>query len=274
MTDDWQRDETRRERAARIDTTVPNFARVGDYLRGGRNNFEADRKAAHALIAAAPVLGTIGPATRAFHQRVVRYLAGQAGIGQFLDIGAGLAITGNTHEIAQEIDPRCRVVYVDSDPMVLSHARALMRSAPPGATSFIDADARDPGAILAGAGQALDFGQPVAVMLMSTLAFVEDAAAVAGLVSALARAVPSGSHLALYHLASDLDPAVPLAARRLAQWPSLRVTPRSRDEIAGLVAALEPLPPGLVPICDWRPAPGDPELDAVVPYYGVVARKR
>ncbi len=274
VTDDWQHDETRREKAARIDASVPNFARVSDYLRGGRNNFEADRKAAHALIAAAPVLRTIGPAVRAYHQRVVRYLAGEAGIRQFLDIGAGLAISGNTHEIAQSIDACCRVVYVDSDPMVLSHARALMRSAPAGATSTVDADIADPAAIVAGAEQTLDFGRPAAIMLMSTLAFVEDTAAAAAGVCALARAVPAGSYVAIYHVASDLDPDVPLAVRRMSQWPSLRITPRSRAEVASLVSGLDWVPPGLVPICDWRPAPQDARPRDVVPYYGVVARKR
>lgn len=273
MTDDWQQDETRRERAARIDTSVPNHARVGDYLRGGRSNFEADRKAAHALIAAAPVLGRIGPAVRAFHKRVVRYLVGEAGIRQFLDIGAGLSISGNTHEIAQSIDPGCRVVYVADDPMVLTHARALMKSALAGATSFVDADVADSGAIVAGAEQTLDFGQPTALMLMSTLAFIERSATVADSIRALARAVPSGSYVAIYHVASDLDPAVPLAVRRVSQWASLHITPRSRAEVAALVAGLEQVPPGLVPICDWRPEPGDPQFTEVVPYYGVVARK-
>jgi S-adenosyl methyltransferase len=270
---DWQQDETRREKASQIDATVPNFARVGDYLRGGRSNFEIDRKAAHALIAAAPVLGTIGPAVVAFHQRVVRYLAAEAGVRQFLDIGTGLALSGNTHQIAQSIDPCCRVVYVDNDPMVLSHARALMKSAPAGATGVVDADVQESDAIVAGAAQTLDLGQPVAVMLMSTLAFVEDTAAVVAAVADLAGAVPSGSYVAIYHVASDLDPAVPLAARQVSQWPSLRITPRSRAEVASLVAGLEPVPPGLVPICDWRPALDDPRFGDVVPYYGVVARK-
>jgi hypothetical protein len=273
VTDDWQQDETRREKSARIDASVPNFARVGDYLRGGRSNFRADRKAAQALIAAAPVLATIGPAVGAFHKRVVRYLTIEAGISQFIDIGAGLAVSGNTHEIAQSIDSRCRVVYVDNDPMVLSHARALMKSAPAGATSFIDADVCDPGAIVAGAEETLDFGEPVAVMLMATLAFVEDTALVASVVSILASAVPSGSHIALYQVASDLDPAIPLAAQRVSQWPSLHITPRSRAEVASVVAGLDLVPPGLVPICDWRPAPDDPRFGDVVPYYGVVARK-
>jgi S-adenosyl methyltransferase len=157
--------------------------------------------------------------------------------------------------------------------MVLSHARALMRSAPAGATSVIDAGVQDPGAIVAGAEQTLDFGQPVAIMLLSTLAFVENTAAVAAGISALAGAVPSGSYVAIYHVASDLDPNVPLAVRRMSQWPSLRITLRSRAEVATLIAGLDPVPPGLVPICEWRPAPDDPQPAHVVPYYGVVARK-
>lgn len=274
MTDDWQQDETRREKSTRIDTSVPNYARVGDYLRGGRSNFMADRKAAHALIAAAPVLATIGPAVRTFHRRVVRYLTIEAGLRQFIDVGTGLAVSGNTHEIAQSVDPSCRVVYVDNDPMVLSHARALMKSAPGGATSFVDADVCDPGAIVAGAEETLDFGKPVAVIFMATLAFVADTAVVADAVAIVASALPSGSHVAVNHVASDLDPAIPLAVQRVRQWPSLHVTPRSRAEVASLVSGLDLVPPGLVPICDWRPAPDDPRFDAVVPYYGVVARKR
>lgn len=270
MTDD---EATRRVRAALIDTTLPNPARVGDYLYGGRNNFEADRKVARAMIAVAPVVGAIATATRAFHHRAVRYLVAEAGVRQFLNIGTGLVAAGNTHEVAQSIDPGCRIVYMDSDPVVLTHARALMRSTPEGAIGYLDACARDPREIVAGASATLDFGQPVAFMLLATLAFIPDFAAASALVGTLAGAAQAGSHLVVYHQASDLDPAFELAARRWNQESSKPVALRSRAEVAGLLAGLDVIPPGLVPICDWRPAPADPCFDQVVPFYAALARK-
>src|SRR5580704_6384397 len=176
MADDWGEDATRRAKAALITTTVPNAARVADYLYGGQNNFEADRKAARALAATAPSIATIAPAVRAFQQRVLRFLVTEAGIRQFLDIGTGLPLVGNTHEVAQSIVPECRIAYVDNDPMVLSHARALMKSAPGGVVGYVDADVREPSAIVASAKDTLDFEQPVAVMLLFTLAYAPDGA--------------------------------------------------------------------------------------------------
>ena len=271
--DDWRQDATRRAKVALIDTTTPNAARVGDYLYGGPNNFEADRKAARTLIAAAPATTTIVPAARAFHQRVVRYLAGEAGVTQFLDIGTSLATSGSTHEIAQDAVPESRVVYVDSDPMVLAHGRALMTSTSRGAIGFVDADIHEPDAIVADARATLDFGRPVAIMLLSTLAAVADNATAVAVVSSLAAAVPSGSYIALYHVASDLDPAMPLAASEWTKMSGRPVTLRSRAEIAALVAGLDLVPPGLVPISEWRPAATDPRFEDLVPVHGVVARK-
>jgi S-adenosyl methyltransferase len=261
----------RRAKAALVDTSVPNPARVGDYLYGGRNNFEVDRKAARSMIAVAPSVAAIAPAARAFRQRVVRYLVGQAGVTQFLDIGTGLAVAGNTHDVAQSIDPRCRIVYADSDPVVLAHARALIRSAPEGAISCLDAEGA--GEILAEARATLDFGQPVAFLLLSTLAFLPDIAAAGAMVRTLLDAGAAGSHLALYHQASDLDPAFRLAATRWNRQSQKPVTLRSHDEVAGLLAGLDVLSPGVVPICEWRPEPGDPKSDQVVPFYGALARK-
>jgi hypothetical protein len=202
----------------------------------------------------------------------VRYLVTEAGVRQFLDIGTGLVASGNTHEVAQTIDPRCSVVYVDSDPVVLAHARALMRSAPEGITRCLDADLRDAARIVAGAREILDFGRPVAVMLLATLAFMPSAAG-AALVSGVLAATTPGSYVVLYHQASDLHPALELAARRWNKHSSRPVTLRSAAEIETFVAGLNPVPPGLVPICEWRPEPGDPSFDDVVPVYGVVARK-
>jgi hypothetical protein len=274
MADDWEEDATRRAKAASINTTAPNAARVVDYLNGGQSNFEADRKAARALAATAPVIAAIPPAVRGFQQRVLRFLVAEAGIRQFLDIGTGLPLVGNTHEVAQSLAPECRIAYVDNDPMVLSHARALMRSTPSGAVGYVDADVRDPGAIVAGARAILDFSQPVAVLLLFTLAYVEDPAQAAALVSALLAAAPSGSYVAIYQLASDLDPALEEAAR---QWnkmmPEQPITLRSASEVAALVAGFDPVTPGLAPVTDWNPDPTDRPFDRPVPIYGIVARK-
>ncbi len=275
MMDDWREDTTRRARAELIDTAVPDAARAADYLNGGRDNFEADRRAVRAMTAVAPVVAAIVPAVRAFHRRVVRYLVTEAGVRQLIDVGPGLAQSGRTHEVAQSADPRCRIVYASSDPMVLAHSRALTRSTRAGVIDCVDAHIRDPAAIMAGARRTLDFGQPVAVLLLSTstLSFVADTAAAAAQVSALVSAIPPGSYIALYHQASDLYPAMREAARRWNQVSPQLVTHRSRDEVASFVAGLELVPPGLVPVCDWRPAPGDPRFDDVVPVYTVAARK-
>jgi hypothetical protein len=275
VSEDLQDDETRRAKAARIDATTPNAARVADYLNGGRNNFEADRKTARDIVATAPVTGIIPFAARAFRQRVVRYLVAEAGMRQFLDIGTGLTSSSNTYEIARTIDPGCRVVYVDNDPVVIAHARALMRSDRDDATGYVDADVRDPHEILASAAETLDFGQPVAVLMMATatLAYVADTATAAAAVSALVAGVPSGSHVGFYHHASDLDPELPLAVRRWNRRSPQQVTLRSRAEVAQLLAGLDPVPPGLVPISEWRPEPDDPGFADVIPVYGVVARK-
>ena len=198
--EDWGEDATRRAKAALISTLVPNAKRVADYMYGGQNNFEADRKAARSLAAAAPVVGAIAPAVRGFQQRVLRYLVLEAGIRQFLDIGTDLPLVGSTHDVAQSLVPECRIAYVDNDPMVLSHARALMKSAPGGVVGYVDADVREPGAIVAGAKDTLDFGQPVAIMLLFTLAYVADGTEAADVVSALAASAAVGQ------LRRDLPP--------------------------------------------------------------------
>jgi hypothetical protein len=275
MADDWGEDDaTRRAKAALITTTVPNAARVADYLYGGQNNFEADRRAARALAATAPVIVDIAPAIRAFQQRVLRFLVTGAGVRQFLDIGTSLPLVGSTHEVTQALVPECRIAYVDNDPMVLSHARALMKSAPGGAVGYVDANVRDPAAILAGAAETLELSRPVAVLLLFTLAYVGDPAEAASVVASLMAAVPPGSHLAIYHLASDVDPALEEAAR---QWnklmPAQPITLRSRRQVAALAGGLDPVPPGLVPVTEWRPVPADPGFDHPVPVYGLVARK-
>ena len=277
MEEDWGEDATRRAKAALISTLVPNAKRVADYMYGGQNNFEADRKAARSLAAAAPVVGAIAPAVRGFQQRLLRYLVLEAGIRQFLDIGTDLPLVGSTHDVTQSLVPECRIAYVDNDPMVLSHARALMKSAPGGVVGYVDADVREPSAIVASAKDTLDFEQPVAIMLLFTLAYVTDGAEAAEVVSALAGSVPSGSYVAIYHLASDLDPAMEEAARMWNKMmPSQSITLRSEAEVADLVGSLTLVPPGLVPVTEWRPGADPrfaPAASASVPVYGIVARK-
>lgn len=276
MADPWEEDaETRRAKAALISTDVPNAARVADYLYGGHNNFEADRRAARALASAAPAVVDLAPAGRAFQRRVLRFLVAEAGVRQFLDIGAGLPVEGNTHQVTQSLVPECRIVYVDNDPMVLAHARALKRSAPGGAVGYVDADVRDPAAVVAGAGETLDLSRPVAVLLLFTLAYVADAAAAT---SALMAAVPSGSYLVLLHPANDVDPDLDAdMVEMVRQWnamlPAQPITLRSRGEVAGLAAGLDLVAPGVVPVTEWRPAAGDPLFESAVPLYALVARK-
>jgi hypothetical protein len=273
--DDWDQDETRRAKAALIDTSVPNAARFWDVLAGGQDNFEVDRRAVQAAARVAPVIWAIAPAVRAFHQRAIEYLITEAGVQQFIDIGIGFSSSGNTQEIAQSITPECRTVYVDNDPMVLSHARALRRSSPGGAVSYLDADIRDVSAIVSGARQTLDFSQPVGVLLISSLAFVSDTTEATAIVSSLVQAMPAGSQVATCDMASDLDPTF-TAALLHTHWNSRyspALTARDRAEYAALVAGLDLVPPGVVPVTQWRPAATDPHWDGIVPVRGVVAKK-
>jgi hypothetical protein len=266
--EDWIKAASRPRRAARVDPSVPNVARVWNYLVGGRDNFEADRQAAKQLVAAAPVMEQVAPASRAFLRRAVTYLAAEAGIRQFLDIGTGMPTAGNTGEVAQAVDPACRIVYVDNDPVVLSHARAGLRSTEAGATSYLEADARDTKAIISGAGVTLDLDRPVGVIMIDVLNFVEDAT------DALARLtaeVPAGSYLAIMQPARDERLAG--AARR---WNQLAATPvflRDRGQVTRWFAGLELVPPGIVEVHRWRPEPGEPDFPAGMPLLGAVGRK-
>lgn len=274
MTEEWLRGTTRPVKLTRVDPTVPNVARVWNYLVGGRDNFEADRQAANQMIAVAPVIGEIGPASRAFLRRVVSFLADEAGIRQFLDIGTGIPTAGNTHEIAQSIAPESRIVYVDNDPIVLAHARALLRSSPEGVTSYIDADAREPSKIIASARLTLDFDQPVALILIDILNFIEGTSGPQAILSALLDAVPSGSYLALTQPASDLDDATIAAQQR---WNQIAATTpvwlRDRAEVTSWFGGLDLVGPGIVELDKWRPAATDPVCTQVMPVYGAVARK-
>ena len=268
MSEDWLKAVSRPLRAAQVDPTVPNVARVWNYLVGGRDNFEADRQAARQLVAAAPVMAEVAGASRAFLRRTVTFLAAEAGIRQFLDIGTGMPTAGNTHEVAQAIDPSCRIVYVDNDPVVLSHARAGLRSSEAGATSYLDADVRDTRAVIAGASETLDLAKPVGVIMIDILNFLEDAADV---LARLAAAVPAGSYLAI--MQPSRDDRLTVAARR---WNQLAATPvflRDRATVAHWLAGLELVDPGIVELHQWRPDPGDADYPEGMPLLGAVAKK-
>jgi hypothetical protein len=272
MIDDGQFD-TSMPRAELIDTAVPNPARVADFLNGGRNNFEADRRTAQTMLTIAPVIEAIVPFVLAFHQRAVRFLAREAGIRQFLDVGTGLAGAETGRDLVHSVDPDCRVVHVDDDPMVLTHLRAFSTSTSEGAFAALDAKLTDPAGLLAGAAETLDFRQPAALLLPSSLPFIASTARAAAIVSALMAPLAAGSYLALCHAASDIDPALGAGVDYWNRISARHVTLRSRAEVAGLTVGLDVVEPGLVPVNEWRPAPGEPRPGRPVPVYAVLARK-
>ncbi len=249
--------------AARVDTTVAHIARVYDYWLGGKDNFAVDRIAAERVIAAHPDIVRSARGNRAFLGRAVRYLVHEAGVRQFLDIGTGLPAANNTHEVAQGAAPECRVVYVDNDPVVLSHAKALLASGPEGATAYVDADLRDPEAILAAAAEVLDFSRPVAVMLMAILQHISDQDDPYAIVARLAASVPSGSYLVLSHPARDIQAAAMAEiADTMNELVAEKVTHRTRAEVVRFFDGFEPVEPGVVPVPQWRPAS---DLEAASP---------
>jgi hypothetical protein len=256
-----------------IDTSVAHVARVYDYWLGGKDNFAADRAAGDQAIQAYPDIVYSVRANRAFLARTVRYLAGEAGIRQFLDIGTGIPTANNTHEVAQEVAPGSTVVYVDNDPVVLTHARALLVSGKQGHTNYVDADLRDTGRILAEAAQTLDFSRPVAIMLMAILQHIDEAEDPYAIVNSLLAAVPPGSYLAISHPAADIETeAMAQMAERLNKLMAEKVTFRTRPEVARFFDGLELVEPGMVRVQEWRPAS---ELEAKSPaaLWGGVGRK-
>jgi hypothetical protein len=233
------------------DPLVPNPARVWNYWVGGKDHYEADRDLAEQFGQVAPEMPLIARLTRQFLTGTVSTLAAY-GVRQFLDIGTGLPTAENTHEVAQRLAPDARVVYVDNDPIVLAHARALLTSSPEGKTAYLDADLRNPGEILAQAAQTLDFRQPVAVLLIAVLHFVPDSDDPYGIVKTLMDAVPSGSYLALVHGASDVGPGdLPEAQRRYNERASARLRLRNREETSRFFDGLELARPGLVNLSRW-----------------------
>jgi hypothetical protein len=245
---------------------------VYDYWLGGKDNFAADREAAEQVIAANPYVLPGVRSNRAFLGRAVRYLAGEAGIRQFLDIGTGLPTVNNTHEVAQQAAPECRIVYVDNDPIVLAHARALLTSTPEGATAYVDADLHDTGELLRGAAGTLDFGQPVAVMLLMILQYIPDGDDPWGIVRRLLDAVPSASYLVVSDTAADIDAKVVAeSARRYNErLGSVRQTRRTKEEFNRFLEGLDLVDPGVVAPAQWRGPATDGQR---IPAYAAVGRK-
>ena len=256
-----------------IDTRTPHSARVYDYLLGGKDNFEADRIVAKAALAAFPATAESARANRVFLSRVVRFLVAEAGVRQFLDLGSGLPAADNVHEVAQAIDPESRIVYVDNDPIVHAHARALLTGTRVGATAYLHADLREPAPILADAAKTLDFGQPAAVLLLGILHFVPDSDDPAAIVKQLMDALSPGSYLVISQLASDIDPAMTAGIRAMKeQGRDLGFVLRDRAQVTNFFGGLELVDPGVVPIARWRPRT-DAEAQAPGTLWGGVARK-
>jgi len=246
------------DQLSKLDTSVAHSARLWNYLLGGKDNFAVDREAADQVLTYMPELVQSARFNRDFLGRAVRFLAGEAGIRQFLDVGTGLPTANNTHEVAQATAPASRIVYVDNDPMVLVHARALLTSTPEGATDYIDADLRDPERILGEAALTIDFGQPVAVMLLGIMNFVVDDDEAHAIVRRIMAAVPSGSYLVISHPTMEVNPEA--VERAMQMWNSsgaAPITARSPQGIAAFFEGLDLLDPGIVTCSRWRPNGND-----------------
>jgi len=260
------------QQSAEINTNIPQTARIWNYWLGGKDNFPVDRQVGDQVLEAFPGIVENARASRAFLARAVRYLAREVGIRQFLDIGTGLPTANNTHQVAQSVAPECRIVYVDNDPIVLAHARALLTSTPEGATDYIDADLRDPEGILKEAARTLDFTQPIAVMLMGILGHIEDDDQARSIVKRLVDAVPSGSYLTMND-GTDTSEEVVEAARIWNQSANPTYHLRSPDRIARFFDGLELVEPGVVSPPRWRPDPSPSGLPAEIDSFCGVGRK-
>lgn len=259
---------------ARINTDQPHTARIWNYWLGGKDNYEVDREAGDRIRQLHPGIGEYARADRLFLGRAVRHLAGEVGIRQFLDIGTGLPTADNTHEVAQRIVPESRIVYVDNDPLVLAHARALLTSTPEGRTDYLDEDLRNVDAIVEHASRTLDFGEPVALILLGVVIFIGDDEDPYGLVRQLTDRLPSGSHLVLSHtVTSPSMPDVDEAVRFWNEHGTPKLTQRAPADVARFFDGLHLLEPGVVSCSRWRPEPADGPEPAEVAMFGGVARK-
>jgi O-methyltransferase involved in polyketide biosynthesis len=254
-----------------FDMGIAHSARVYDYWLGGKDNYQADRDAGDQVMETIPNVREGARANRAFLHRAVQYLVREAGIRQFLDIGTGLPTAENTHQVAQSIAPESRIVYVDYDPIVLAHARALLDSTPQGATAYIEADARDTDLIVREAARTLDFSQPVAIMALLILQYIPDADDPHGVISRLLDAVPSGSYLTISDTTTDIDSDRVAAgtARLNTRMGPAQSTPRPKAEIARYFDGLELIEPGISPMPQWR----NPDESLVIHVFAGVGRK-
>ncbi|GAA1256235.1 SAM-dependent methyltransferase [Sphaerisporangium rubeum] len=262
------------QQPTKIDPTVAHSARVWNHWLGGKDNFAADRQVGDQILKVMPALVDSARADRAFLGRAVRHLTAEAGLRQFLDIGTGLPTASNTHEVAQSVAPECRVVYVDNDPIVLTHARALLVGTPEGATDYIEADIRDTTTVLDRARETLDFTEPVALMLLGVLNFIPDDAEAAAIIRRLLDAVPSGSHLAVAHPTAEVHAEAMHEAVR--QWNAAGSAPmvlRSPTQISRWFDGLDLLEPGVVSCSQWRAEPDDFDAQEQVSQFCAVGRK-
>ncbi|MFE9690214.1 SAM-dependent methyltransferase [Micromonospora sp. NPDC005806] len=264
--------------SSRIDPSVPHAARRYDYWLGGKDNFAADRKSGDAIAAAYPAIRTTVIENRRFMHRATRYLAGPAGIRQFLDIGTGIPTSPNMHEVAQGIAPDARVAYVDNDPIVLAHARALLTSTPEGATAYVDADLREPERILAhpDVRATIDFGRPVGLMLVAILHFLTDADDPYAITRRLVEALPSGSYLVISHATLDMVPQdLAVTAAPATKASQIDMAFRNRDEFGAFFDGLEFVEPSISPVTEWQPddAPEQRPPVAQAAMYAAIARK-
>ncbi|MFD0773839.1 SAM-dependent methyltransferase [Streptomonospora algeriensis] len=257
-----------------IDTSAPHNPRIWNYWLGGKDNYAVDREMGEQIRSFFPEIADNARADREFLVRTVTHLTRDKGVRQFLDIGTGLPTHNNTHEVAQSVAPEARVVYVDNDPLVLVHARALLVGTEEGATDYVDADLRDPDTILRAAAATLDFTQPVALMLLGVVNFVEDDAEVRSILDRLLEALAPGSYLVASHPTDDLDPE--RAHQVAAAWNERgtpKLTVRSAAGIEALFDGLELLEPGVVSCSLWRPEQTEVGAIGPVSEYGGVARK-
>jgi S-adenosyl methyltransferase len=258
-----------------IDTSKPHPARMYDWYLGGKDNYPVDEEMGRQMLALDPRVPVMARVNRAFMHRATRWLA-RNGVRQFLDIGAGIPTEPNLHQVAQRIAPDSRVVYCDNDPIVLAHAAALLRSTPEGATEYLQADVRDPAAILDGVERVLDLGRPVALSLVALLHFVSDEDGAHELVDRLLSELVPGSYLMMTHATADFTPQESAAAIEKLKAAGVTLALRSRDEFARFFDGLELVEPGVEVVHKWHPELGEPvpgQDDGVIPGYGAVARK-
>ncbi|MET8804129.1 SAM-dependent methyltransferase [Streptomyces sp. NPDC004546] len=256
----------------KIDTSVPHSARIWNYWLGGKDNYPVDEQAGDAYTAVFPGIVTIARSSRAFLRRNITYLVREAGIRQFLDVGTGLPTAENTHEVAQRLAPEARIVYVDNDPMVLAHARALLYSSAEGATAYIDANVTAPERILEAAAETLDFDRPVALILSNILGHVADYDQARSIAERLMAALPSGSYLSVNDGSRGIDPVFEQAQDAYNDSGAVPYNLRTVDQITAFFDGLELIDPGVVSVTQWRPEPGSPTPE-IIAEHGGLARK-